>query len=123
MKKSQIKLKRTESILKELLPEAFGSLDDERINSLTVTNVVCSKGRYDAKVYLDKTGLTELEQREAVSQLKRVIPYIKQYIRESEGWYKAPNFTFEFDEEIDRIGRMERLFKQVNKELNSENRE
>jgi len=45
--------------------------------SLTVTNVVCSKGRYDAKVYLDKTGLTELEQREAVSQLKRVIPYIK----------------------------------------------
>jgi len=101
----------------------LGSLDDERINSLTVTNVVCSKGRYDAKVYLDKTGLTELEQREAVSQLKRVIPYIKQYIRESEGWYKAPNFTFEFDEEIDRIGRMERLFKQVNKELNSENRE
>ncbi len=101
----------------------MGSLDDERINSLTVTNVVCSKGRYDAKVYLDKTGLTELEQREAVSQLKRVIPYIKQYIRESEGWYKAPNFTFEFDEEIDRIGRMERLFKQVNKELNSENRE
>ncbi len=120
MNPAEIKLKRTEALLKELLPEAFASLDDSRINSLNVVDVVCSRGRYDAKVYLDKTALTEKEQKEALQQLRKVAPYLKQYIRESEGWYKAPNFKFEFDDQIEKIDKIERLFQQIAKEQKSE---
>ena len=111
MNPSEIKRKRTESILKELIPQALSTLDDPAINSLVVTEVVCSRGRYDARVFLDPSGLDEREQNSALSKLKKVSGYIKTYIRESEGWYKAPNFKFEFDDELDRISRMDELFK------------
>ena len=47
MTHEEIKRHRVESVLKEIIPEALGSLDDERINGLTVTDVVCSKGISD----------------------------------------------------------------------------
>ena len=119
MNQAEIKRKRTEAILKELIPEALGSLDDILINSLNVVDVVCSRGRYDAKVFIDKSGIEEDKQGEILSKLRRVSSYLKSYIRESQGWYKAPNLTFEFDDEIDRIGKMDRLFKQISKELGS----
>lgn len=113
MTPAQIKLKRTESLLKELLPEAFGTLDDERINSLSVTEVVCSRGRYDARVFLDPAGIDENEQKEALKQLRKVSPHLKNHIRDSEGWYKAPNFKFEFDTHLEHISRMDELFDQI----------
>ena len=113
MNPSEIKRKRTESVLKELIPEALGTLDDPAINSLTVTEVLCSRGRYDARVFLDPTGLDESEQSTALQKLRKVSGYIKTYVRESEGWYKAPNFKFEFDDELERISRMDELFKMI----------
>ena len=113
MNPSEIKRKRTESVLKELIPEALGTLDDPDINSLTVTEVLCSRGRYDARVFLDPTGLDESEQNIALQKLRKVSGYIKTYVRESEGWYKAPNFKFEFDDELERISRMDKLFKMI----------
>ncbi len=113
MNPSEIKRKRTESVLKELIPEALATLDDPAINSLIVTEVLCSRGRYDARVFLDPSGLDESEQNKALSKLRKVSGYIKTYIRESEGWYKAPNFKFEFDDELDRISRMDELFKMI----------
>ena len=51
MKKS-IKIQKTESLLKELIPEALSNFEDSRINSLLITDVDCSKGKYDALVYI-----------------------------------------------------------------------
>ncbi len=113
MTPAEIKRKRTESLLKEVLPEALATLDDERINHLNVTEVLCSRGRYDAKVFLDPTGISEEEQREALKQLRKVSGYLKTHIRDSEGWFRAPNFTFEFDNELERISRMDALFAQI----------
>jgi len=115
MREEEIKRKRTESRLIELLPEAFAGMNDSRINSLSVTDVVCSRGRYDAKVYLDKSFLTEEEQSEALRQLRVVSGYLSTYVRESEGWYKAPKFTFEFDTQLEKISKMEALFKEIAK--------
>ncbi len=120
MTQAEIKRKRTESILKELIPEALATLDDERINTLSVTEVLCSRGRYDAKVFLDPTGIDPKEQEEALRSLKKVASYLKTYIKEAEGWYKAPNFTFEFDDQMERIERIDQLFKRIEKELGSE---
>lgn len=115
MREEEIKRKRTESRLVELIPEALSGMNDSRINGLSVTEVVCSRGRYDAKVYLDKSYLDEQEQAAALKQLRAVSGYLSTYIRESEGWYKAPKFTFEFDDQLERISNIEALFKEIGK--------
>jgi ribosome-binding factor A len=115
MREEEIKRKRTESRLVELIPEALANMNDSRINGLSVTEVVCSRGRYDAKVYLDKSYLTEQEQHEALKQLRVVSSFLSTYVRESEGWYKAPKFTFEFDNQLEEISRIENLFKEIGK--------
>ena len=113
MTQEEIKRHRVESVLREIIPEALATLDDERINGLSVTAVVCSKGRSDAKVYLDKSFLNDKEQREALKQLRVVSGYISNHCKQSEGWFKAPRFTFEFDEQPEYQSKMEDLFKQI----------
>jgi len=120
MNQAEIKRKRTESVLKELIPEALGTLDDAKINTLGVTEVLCSRGRYDAKVFLDPEDRSQAEQEEALRRLRKVAGYLKTYVRESEGWFKAPNFTFEFDNELERINRIDDLFKKIEKEIGHE---
>ncbi|SFV52491.1 Ribosome-binding factor A [hydrothermal vent metagenome] len=113
MTQEEIKRHRVESVLKEIIPEALGTLNDSRINGLLVTDVVCSKGRSDAKVYLEKSFLNEKEQREALKQLRAVSSYLQTHCKQSEGWFKAPRFTFEFDEQLEKISRIEELFKKI----------
>ena len=113
MTQEEIKRHRVESVLREIIPEALGTLDDERINGLSVTAVVCSKGRSDAKVYLDKSFLNEKEQGEALRQLRVVAGYIQNHCKQSEGWFKAPRFVFEFDAQPEHQSKMENLFKQI----------
>jgi len=115
MTQEEIKRHRTESVLKEIIPEALATLDDERINALLVTDVVCSRGRSDAKVFLDKSFLTPSEQREALRQLRRISGYIQNHCKQSEGWFRAPRLTFEFDEQPEKQSRMEALFRQISK--------
>ncbi len=111
-----IKRKRTESVLREVLPEALATLDDPRINHLGVNDVVCSRGRYDARVFLERGGLTEAEQAEALRQLRKVSGHLTTYVRDSEGWYRAPKFTFAFDDQLDRMTRIDALFAQIEAE-------
>jgi ribosome-binding factor A len=118
MREEEIKRKRTESRLVELIPEALSTMNDNRINGLSVTEVVCSRGRYDAKVYLDKSYLNEREQGEALKQLRTISGYLSTYIRDSEGWFKSPRFTFEFDDQLERITKIENLFKEIGKRHN-----
>ncbi len=121
MTQEEIKRHRVESVLKEIIPEALATLDDSRINSLLVTDVVCSKGRSDAKVYLEKSFLTPKEQGEALRQLRTVAGYIQNHCKQSEGWFKAPRFTFEFDEQLEKVSRIEELFKQISKKEEGSN--
>jgi ribosome-binding factor A len=116
MTQEEIKRKRTESVLREVIPEALATLNDDRINALSVIEVVCSRGRSDAKVYLDKAFLTEEEQQEALRQLRKVSKYLQDHIKKMQGWYKTPNLTFEFDEQFEKVSRIEALFDQIAKE-------
>jgi ribosome-binding factor A len=119
MTQEEIKRHRVESVLKEIIPEALSTLDDSRINSLLVTDVVCSKGRSDAKVYLEPSFLNEKEQHEALKQLRSVASYIQNQCKQTEGWFKAPRMTFEFDQQLEKISRMEELFKQIKRKEES----
>jgi len=118
MTPEEIKRKRANSILRELIPEAFHRLGDEQLRGLTVVEVVCSKGRNDADVYLDATGIDKDEQRTILKKLKKVTRGIEAYCLNAEGWYKSPRFHFKFDQELDRIKRMDELFMKIEKELN-----
>jgi len=113
MTHEEIKRHRVESILKEIIPEALGTLDDVRINALLVTDVVCSKGRSDAKVYLEPSFMSDEEQQEALRQLKKVSGYIQNHCKQNEGWFKAPRFIFEFDKQLENVTRIEELFKKI----------
>lgn len=121
MTQEEIKRHRVESILKEIIPEAFASLDDERIRGLSVTDVKCSKGRSNAKVYLDTSFLNDKEQRDALKQLRTVAGYVQNHCKQSEGWFKAPIFTFEFDHQLETVNRIEDLFKQIENRNKPEN--
>ena len=113
MTAAEIKRKRTESLLKELIPEALATLDDALINTLTVTEVLCSRGRNDAKVFLDKSYLDETEQKEALKRLRRVASYLQSHICQTQGWYRAPKLSFVFDEHYEHIDKMQQLFEQI----------
>ena len=117
MTQEEIKRHRVESVLKEIIPEALGTLDDPTINGLLVTDVVCSKGRSDAKVYLEPSFLDEKEQGEALRRLRKVAGFVQNHCKQTEGWFKAPRLTFEFDHQLEKISRMEELFKKIEQEI------
>jgi ribosome-binding factor A len=120
MREKSVKIKKTESLLQELIPEALSSMVDSRVKSVTVTEVDCSKGKYDAIVYVYESGLTDREKNEILNQLKKVSSKIKSYCLASTGWYKCPNFTFRFDQNVEKMSRMEDLFEKIKSKGNED---
>jgi len=41
---TEAQIKRTQSLLMELIPEALGSLNDKRLHELDVIDIKCSRG-------------------------------------------------------------------------------
>jgi ribosome-binding factor A len=112
---AEIKLKRTESILLELIPEALGSLNDKRLHQLDVIDIKCSRGRSDAKVYIDPAPFTQEEKSEFLKLLKKARPIIETFCMKDQGWFRSPKFTFEFDEQLKKAQNIEELFKKIAK--------
>ncbi len=108
-----IKVQRKESVLKEVIPEALSQMNDNRINSLSVVDVVCSRDGSDAKVYLEKSYLNKDEQKQSLKQLKQVKGYIQSYCLKATGWFKVPNFSFTFDSLLEHENKMEELFEKI----------
>ena len=116
MKQSEIKRKRQASLLRELISEAFGELDDTRLHGLTVTDVDVKRGGYDADVYIDKSFYTPEEQKEILKALKRAEPIIRAFCLEASGWFKCPKLHFHFDELVEQQKRIEELFRKIKDE-------
>ncbi len=117
MSEKSIKLQRTESVLRELIPEALSTLNDDMLNGLCVIDVDCTRGKYDATVYLDKMMFDEDEQKYIINHLKKVNSHIKTHCMQSEGWFRCPNFRFRFDDKLEKQNEMDALFDQVAREL------
>jgi len=113
MKNKSVNLQRTESLLEELIPEALSSLNDNRITSLTITEVDCKNGKYDAKVYYDASDFDKDEQKEIRVSLRKANGAIKSYILGATSWYKCPDFTFIVDDMLEKRARMDDLFSQI----------
>jgi ribosome-binding factor A len=120
MTEAQIKLKRTESVLLELIPQALASMNDKRLHELDVLEVVCSRGKSDAKVYINPHELTEHEKRDYLKLLRKARPIVETYCLKDQGWYRCPKFTFEFDEQLAKSKNIDELFKRIAKEKKEE---
>lgn len=117
MNPAEIKKLRTESSLKSLIPEALSQLGDERLHELSVLEVVCSRGRSDAKVYLDPTFCEKNEEGVYLKQLRKARNTIENYIKNDQGWYRCPKLVFEFDRQLEHTNKMEDLFARARKEI------
>lgn len=113
MKNKSVNLQRTQSLLEELIPEALSSLNDHRITSLTITEVDCKNGKYDANVYYDGSDFDKAELKEIRISLRKANGAIKSYILGATSWYKCPDFTFLVDDMMEKRARMEDLFSQI----------
>ncbi len=120
MTPAEIKLKRFDSILGELIPEALSQLNDARLRELDVIEVKCAKGRSDCKVYLDPQDYSEKERNEFLKQLKKARPIIETHCMKDQGWFRSPTLTFEFDDQLKQSQKIEDLFKQIAKERKDE---
>ncbi|MBI3874248.1 MAG: ribosome-binding factor A, partial [Arcobacter sp.] len=98
----------------------LGDLSDGRINSLTITDVKCKNGKYDAKVYYDGNDFTPLERKEIQKALYSANSRIKSYILNSTGWYKCPDFTFINDTNLEAVNKLEELFAQIRQNKDKE---
>jgi len=117
MHNKSINLQRTQSLLIELISEALSKLNDNRINSLVITEVDCKHGKYDANVYFDGNSLDDNELKIVKQLLSKASGNIKSYCLNVTGWYKCPNFTFINDEHINKKVKMESLFTRIENEL------
>jgi len=113
LKEKSINLQRTESLLRELIPEALGELSDSRLHLLTITDVDCSNGKYDAKVYFDGSEFSDEELKEVLKLLKKASGRVKSYCLSATGWYKCPNLTFLKDDMLEKSKRIDELFAQI----------
>ena len=120
MTEAQIKLKRTESVLLELIPQALGAMNDNRLHELNILEVKCSRGKSDAKVYINPNELTDAEKRDYLKLLKNARPIIETYCLKDQGWYRCPKFTFEFDEQLKKSQSIDELFKLIAKPTTTE---
>ncbi len=121
MQDKSIKILKVESVLKELVPEAISTLKDEKINNIPVLDIKCSRGKYDAKVYLDPSFVQNNEESYIIKHLSQASSYIENYCKNAEGWYRCPKFKFCFDNFLEKQNNLESLFKQVEKELYKNN--
>ena len=115
MTEAQIKLKRTEALLAELIPEALTQLNDARLHELNIIEVKCSRGRSDAKVYVDPANFTEEEKKVYLKQLRKARPLVEDFCLKDQGWYRCPKLAFEFDEQLKKSQTIEELFKKIAK--------
>jgi len=120
MDNKSVNLQRTQSLLMELVPEALSSLNDNRIKSLTITDVDCKNGKYDANVYYDGSDYTKEELKEIRMSLRKANGRLKSYILNATSWYKCPDFTFLIDDMLDKRARMEDLFAQISSKSNKD---
>lgn len=115
-----IKLLKAQSILQEALQEALFDLEDNRLRNIAVTRVECSRGKEIARVFLDKNSLGDMEATNTLKLLKKASGAIRANLQAQLSWYKTPSLVFEIDDSLERINKIESIFKKIhNKNGNS----
>ncbi|MDR2639598.1 MAG: 30S ribosome-binding factor RbfA [Helicobacteraceae bacterium] len=109
----KIRLQRAQSALYERLREAIASLSDEELASLNATEAILARGKKDATILIDSSGVAPSERARLLSKLKKASGYIGSYIAAAQGWRQAPALHFKFDESLESAARLDAIFARI----------
>lgn len=111
-----IKLERSQSLLLELVSEALSTLSNPNLNSLSITQVQCSKGKYHAEVFIESSGFSQEEKAQVLRELKKAEGILREYVLSASGWFKCPKFSFRFDESLSHANHLDKIFAKISQE-------
>lgn len=111
-----IKLERSQSLLLELVSEALSTLSNPNLNSLSITQVQCSKGKYHAEVFIESSGFSQEEKAQVLRELKKAEGILREYVLSASGWFKCPKFSFRFDESLSHANNLDKIFAKISQE-------
>lgn len=115
MEKS-IKLQRSQALLKELISEALSSLNNPSLRALSITDVVCSKGKHHAEVFIESSDFSREDRMAILKDLRKAEGVLREYILNASGWFKCPKMSFKFDETLQSGNSLDQLFEKIAKE-------
>lgn len=113
---SDIKLQRSQALLLELVSEALSMLSNPLLNSLSITQVICSHGKYNAEVFVESSDFSAQEKSEILRELKKAEGILREHILSSSGWFKCPKLSFKFDDSLKSANSLDKIFAQIAKE-------
>ncbi|HIY44311.1 30S ribosome-binding factor RbfA [uncultured Helicobacter sp.] len=113
---SEVKLQRSQALLLELVSEALSMLSNPLLNSLSITQVICSRGKYNAEVFIESSDFLPQEKAEILKELKKAEGILREHILSSSGWFKCPKLTFKFDDSLKSANSLDKIFAQIAKE-------
>lgn len=111
-----IKQQRTQTLLCEVLSEAIAQLGDADINSLSITDVKCSKGKQSAEVYIEGSSLNPAERKMILHKLNKAQGILKGYVLSTTQWFRAPNLHFCFDDSLRNANALDDIFAKIAKD-------
>ena len=104
---------RLAEVLREEIMEIVGyELEDPRVLSATVTDVVIAENLRDAKVFVLVEG-SEPEIKEAMKALQHAATFVKQQVALNLNLHHAPHLHFVRDTVEENAARIERLLGEV----------
>ncbi|GAA7257846.1 30S ribosome-binding factor RbfA [Helicobacter pylori] len=113
---SGIKLQRSQSLLLELVTEALSMLSNPALNSLSITQVICSRGKYNAEVFVEGSDFSAEEKVLILKELKKAEGILREHILSSSGWFKCPKLNFKFDDSLKSVNSLDKIFAQITQE-------
>lgn len=120
MNQQVIKRQRLESLLQEVLNEAFAQLSDPCLNTLNVTSVECSKGKQSAEVFIEGTDIAQNERSALLRKLSKAQGVLREYVLSATEWFRCPNFHFKFDDSLCQANTLDSIFDKLAKEKNTD---
>jgi ribosome-binding factor A len=104
---------RLAEVLREEIMEIVGyELDDPRLLSVTVTDVVVAENLRDAKVYALVEG-SEAEIKEAMKALQHAATFVKQQVALNLNLHHAPHLHFVRDTVEENASRIDRVLGEI----------
>lgn len=114
---------RLAEVLREEIMEIVGyELEDPRLLSCTVTDVVVADNLRDAKVFVLVQG-SEAEIKEAMKALQHAATFVKQQVAQNLNLHHAPHLHFVRDTVEENAARIERLLGEIGQGENLEKEE
>ena len=103
--------RRIAGLLREVLGERIGRLNDPRLRAVTVVEVRASKDTAVADVFVQLRGNESAQQR-ALAGLEAARPVLQGAVNDELSLRNTPVLRFIHDESIDRAGRIEQLLRE-----------